>query len=286
MVETSKEKFVMRTGVLMVTLNCNLKCKYCGAYVPYFKNQADRSVSELLNDVDKYFEIVDHVSHFSISGGEPLMYKGLSQLLNGLLKHIDKIGRLEIVTNGIIVPSEELLNVLEKYEDKFYRAMIDNYGGDISKKVPEVVEAFSRHGLTTMVRDYCSENMFCGGWVDMGLLERKKRSREATEETISKCAFLDREFCFMIVNGIMDPCLITALKELGIETNYNEFIDLYDQTMTVKEKREKIRRIQNSKYLDMCSYCNGLCKDSVRIKPGEQISLDELRKIKEELHNN
>lgn len=282
---TGKEKFVMRTSVLMVTLNCNLKCKYCGAYIPYFKKQTDRSVNELLSDIDKYFEIVDYVNHFAVSGGEPLMYKELPELFDGLLKHIDKIGRVEIVTNGIIVPSEELLNVLEKYGDKFYRVMIDNYGSDISKKVSESVAAFSNHNLSTMVRDYCSENMFCGGWVDMGLLERKKHSRESTEEVMSKCNFLEREFCFMIVNGIMDPCLITAMNELGLEVNPNEYIDLYDDTMTIDEKREKIRRIQNSKYLDMCSYCNGLCKDSVRIKPGEQLSLEELCKIKEQLHN-
>lgn len=283
--DMGKEKFVMRTSALMVTTNCNLKCKYCGAYIPYFKTRPDRSVEEILNDIDKYFEIVDFVNHFAITGGEPLIYKNLPELFEGLLKHIEKIGRVEIVTNGIIVPNERLLNVLEKYGDKFYRVMIDNYGSDKSKNVSEVVEAFSKHNLNTMVRDYCSENMFCGGWVDMGLLERKKRSREVTEETISKCAFLDREFCFLIVNGIMDPCIITVLKELNVEINPNEYIDLYDEKLSVNEKREKIRSIQNAKYLDMCSYCNGLCKDSVRIRPGEQISSAELRKIKEELHN-
>ena len=69
-------------------------------------------------------------------------------------------------------------------------------------------------------------------------------------------------------------------KELNITDNYEEYIDLFDSTLSVEEQRQKIRNIYQKKSLSACAHCQGMCDDSQRFPPAQQLTKQELLCIK------
>ena len=68
---------------------------------------------------------------------------------------------------------------------------------------------------------------------------------------------------------------------MGIAADYSEYVDLFDDTLTVNEQREKIAAIYQKKSLVACAYCNGMHEDSPRFQPGQQLTKEELEQIKD-----
>lgn len=96
-----------------VTDKCNLRCRYC---------MTDNSESD--NNIlsfDKITEICTvgaelGIKKIKITGGEPLLREGITELLKGL-KSIKGIESVTLTTNGIF---------LEKYAEEIYRAGTDS----------------------------------------------------------------------------------------------------------------------------------------------------------------
>lgn len=275
------EKLVMERVGLSVTLACNLKCKLCAAYSPYQNKKSAIPLADLKEILKRYFKLTDYVEQLGITGGEPMLYPELPELFEEIYTYLEHIGEVRIFTNGTIVPEERLLLVLKKYGKKF-SFLIDDYGSHLSTKIPEIVKTLEKAEIAYTVRDYCSESLHCGGWVDFGDVREKKHSREKAQELYSKCAFPNKlHFCFTIYGGIMRPCgPIGRRLSLGLPVNENEYVDLLDERLSEEEQKEKIRNIYHADFFETCAYCNGLCDDSKRFRPAEQLTLEELQEIK------
>lgn len=87
---------------LTITHRCTLKCKLCGAYSPYYLPTPHWTFDKLKIYIDSYFNIVDYVEKFTISGGEPLLHPELSQIIEYMHKFSNQFNILEIITNGTI----------------------------------------------------------------------------------------------------------------------------------------------------------------------------------------
>lgn len=113
----------------LVTTRCSLRCINCNAYIPYFgthgKNHKDLSPQEFKQDLDKLSEAVTHIRRFILIGGEPLLHKELSSLIE-IAAQSSMISLIEIITNGTIVPSSVILDTIERYKEKIY-FHISNY---------------------------------------------------------------------------------------------------------------------------------------------------------------
>ena len=278
--------FEMNTLSIIPSYICNLKCKYCGARVPYLKNIKTHTVEEMMEMTGRMFKIVDHVHHIAISGGEPLLYKALPVLINKLMRYKDQFDQIEIITNGTIVPSEDLISAVKKCGDKFWRVLVDDYGKDLSKKVTEIVDVLEKNRIEFRINDYWSENMWYDGWADYGTYLEYIHTPEEAAEISKKCMSKPRGFWYNIHGGIADPCgKIYPRIDAGLEVNPDEYLDLLDDSITVEEQREKIRRIKNAPYLDFCRTCKGLYPGCKRIKPAEQLTPEELQQIKNDLNN-
>ena len=277
--------FSLPCVTVVPSLLCNLKCKHCGT--PYLKNKLERSNDEIMKDVERFFKIVDRVEKIFVHGGEPLLYKGLPDLLERILTYSDRFGGLRIITNGTIVPSKDTLNVLKKYGEKFRHLMIDDYGPILSKKIPEIKEALEKENIPFFVRDYWTENAYDGGWYDLGNSEgflRVLHTPEEAQEIYEKCSVSMSSSCSTIFNGIWSPCdPVFRRIDLGLSVDINDYVDLTDENKTVEQQREKIRKILDEKCLDVCKYCKGMCKDSVRVKAAEQLTSEEFQQITKDL---
>lgn len=273
--------FEMHYVAIMPSYICTLKCKLCIAGVPYYHDPKPTPVERVKEYIERYFRIVTRVKKFTISGGEPLLYKSMPEVLGFLYQYAPRIGMLEILTSGTVIPDESLLAAAKPFGDQF-RFMIDNYGEQISKKIPELDEILNQAGIQHMIRNYTEDDPHCGGWVDFGdLHQRKRTTQEEIEALYSKCTYPQKlKFALTIHDGVMYPCPpVRKCSEWGIVSDYSEYIDLFDDTLTVEEQRRKIMAILNGKSLKACAYCNGMSDESPRFMPAEQLSQEELQMI-------
>ncbi len=110
-----KKVYLLKTDIY-VTAVCNLNCKNCLIFVPYWKKKQVFSLEQIMNDIDKYFQCVDYVVSMDIIGGEPFTYKHLDSLIKYIgEKYREKIGYLGIITNGSILPKDNTLLLIKKY---------------------------------------------------------------------------------------------------------------------------------------------------------------------------
>lgn len=268
------ESFSMPKLAFYVTLRCNLRCTLCAVYAPYYDNPFHPTFEFLLKCIDRYFELVDHIGLFSASGGEPLLRDDLSSIVDKVHTYDDRIDRFEIITNGSIIPSDSLIKSLKPFGPKL-NLLIDDYGSDKSVHAQEVTDKFRLiPEARVTLRDYHSENMHCGGWVDYGISEKSiKKDITAAKALFAKCSYPQKlDFCTSMVNGKLYSC--TQLRRLVdlkiIESDPNEVFDLFDDEPD-ESIRKRIKALYDVSFLSACAYCNGICDDSVRYKAAEQM---------------
>lgn len=270
------QDFIMERTAIHVNVLCNLRCKLCSNYLPYYPPH-DYPIAKLEESANRYFRIVTYVKKLTIAGGEPLLYPELASFIKHLQKSEDQIGTIEVITNGTTIPNCEVLDAATYFKDKIY-FLIDNYGTGLSAKVDMLDHLLGEKGIRHVVRDNAENNSHCGGWVNYGDLTRKKHNTLAEmEELYGKCAHPQKlKFCFGMADGVMYPCTpYRRCKELGLIDDYSEYIDLFDDTLSIEDQRQKIKNIYNGRSLSACAYCNGLCDDSPRFVPAQQLSAEE-----------
>lgn len=265
------KKIKMSNVSLVITLRCSLKCKLCTAFAPYYTEPPHYPLDMLKKSVIRYFDLVESVDKFTINGGEALLHKDLPELIDFLAGYIDRIGMLEILTNGTIVPSERLLQSLS-FSPKV-NIMVNNYGTAISTKIPEIIDGFERYHIAYRLRDQNEEKNYCGGWVDISNLDFKSRSKAETEKLFSHCVYPTAFRCFAIFGDKAYICgVYLRCKTMGIIPNYpEEYVDFSDANTATPE--EQIRQIEYfyDKPYSSCEYCDGFCPESKRYTPAEQL---------------
>ncbi len=117
---------------ILPTDACNLRCKACLNFTTYIKKFKHQPIEKLKKEIDLYFRNVDYTGLFFISGGEPLLYPKLAELIEYIESNYDdKIYEIGIVTNGTIIPSKEVIDCLENSRIKL---TVDDYRATLSDK--------------------------------------------------------------------------------------------------------------------------------------------------------
>ncbi len=261
---------LLRSG-LVITLRCTLKCKLCGGYIPCYKNPQDIPFDEVARTIDSYFSVVDTVGDFSLTGGEPLLNPDLGRIIEKAMEYGDQIGALLILTNGTLLFQEDTLKILKKHRHKC-QVTISDYG-KVSPKASLLSEILKENEIPCRVINYSGENLFCDGWVDFGDHTQKHFTQEEIDEQGRRCAVRNRHCNFYILHGELHSCGRAYRRmELGIiPKNRSEYVDLLDGSIPNEEKRETVLNIYHSVSATSCAYCNGLCADSPRFPPAEQL---------------
>lgn len=90
-----------------VTTYCNLNCKDCADLIPYTKS-CHYDYALFLEDIQKVLEAVDGIHEILLGGGEIFLYPHMNEVIECFLNS-PKVGKVIIVTNGTIMPSEACL---------------------------------------------------------------------------------------------------------------------------------------------------------------------------------
>lgn len=285
----SNNKIVIDTSAILTTFICNLKCKLCCTGTPYHKNPQHFPLEYLQSCVKRYFEVVDFIRKLSFGGGEPMLRSDLPELIRYTMRFNNQFDICEIITNGTIIPNDEVLDTFETYRNKVF-IMIDHYG-DISKNAQKLSELLNYRGVNHQVRVYHGKEAHCGGWVDLGDFTHKHDPRIAGVLYSSCCipgkikkntgefnpVDSDNEMLFIpymaMTNGLLHRCARSYSTMLAgsVTEDSDNFVNIMTDTKTIMQIREEIDKMMSLKYLIACEYCNGFSDNSKRYEPAEQL---------------
>ena len=267
------DKLSLRRAVLNITAKCTLKCKHCVMGAPYYKNPPHYKYEIIEKTIEKMFAIVDHIQWIEFSGGEPLMHEELGKMMEKLMEYHSQFDKLLIMTNGTLLPRGDVAEIMKKYHESII-VMMSHYG-ELSRNADKLIAFCNENNIACEVKKYYGEEQHYGGWVDYGDFHKYNRNEEILKEMYQRCGATKMKGCFTTHGGQMHWCVPSArgMKLTNkIPDNKEEYIDLFDESMTVEMQREKIKKMQNAEYISACDYCAGFSEEnSIRIKAAEQV---------------
>lgn len=148
-----------------ITTLCSLSCKDCTEWIPYLKEKKIFSFDEIKKWLDNLFNNIEYVYFITILGGEPFLNPELYKIVKYLLylQSVGYIGYIRIVTNGTIVPKDNVIKLLSESDVLVNISGYKNTGNNIKK----LVEIFNQNNVK-----YFYANDF--KWTDLGRPNGKK----------------------------------------------------------------------------------------------------------------
>ncbi len=248
---------------------CNLNCRYCLNFNPFAKSFFKRKWDDVIRDIDLFFECVDRIMLFHVSGGEPLLYEHTADLICYLHKNYgNRIDTLRTVTNGTVVPKDEILHKLSECD---FEITIDDYREAVpqyEKNFDELIKKLESFNIKYYVNK-------ASGWID--LAPEKTDFSDKDEGWIishrNSCSQSWQE----LREGKLYSCNYAAYATVaGIigEDDKEECYDLSNYTPSKRKELVEFRLGYTSKgYTEFCKKCRGftVTNSDIRI-PAEQIN--------------
>lgn len=248
---------------IAITTHCSLNCRNCNMFMNYY-DQSDKirmDLGEFKTNVHSLFKIADFCYQFTILGGEPLLNIELKDMVNWLGENYsNKIGRIEIVTNGTIIPDKEILEVCKKYNAGF---SISDYGDAIAYK--QKIKEIEVHLDKWNIRYEHNPDMT---WKDFYFpRENQKVVYSSVRNHMLNCSPLFR--------GLNDQrfyyCHIvwSAVKAGLLDEKETDYFDLN----TVIDEEKKLQLLMydlgymKEGYVSLCEFCGGCGSDNKSIIP-------------------
>lgn len=247
------KKYFLDSVSMIMTEACTLRCKKCAIMLPYFKEYRTPNLEQLKKEADALFSKIDFISNYTVTGGEPLLNKELSDLLEYVgANYRKKIGSFKIISNGMIEPWDELLTVMKKHE---IAAEISDYTKGvprIKKQVEKSLESYRSYGLQTYF-------LSSANWVDFGF---DTVDNQYSEEQLIKFFDYCHTRCRGYVDGKMRYCInaFFAATAKGEEEDENNAFDILNMELTEERLRALVEfdmGYSDAGYLKMCQHCNG-----------------------------
>lgn len=238
-----------------ITTKCSLKCIGCSNLIPCYKKPNDIDIDILLKSINNFLEIIENIVYIRILGGEPFLNQNIDIILEPLIKS-KKVQRIEIVTNGTIIPkNKKLLKILS---NKKIRISISKYPNIKIEKLKDVLE---KNNIF-----YKIDNIKY--WMDYGEVKKKNKSKRELVKQYRKC----NHVCKSMLNGEIHICPRSSHgKDLGfIPVLEDEYLNILDENLSVKDKKNKLNSLLKKEIISACDYCDFSTKNSKRIKVAEQ----------------
>lgn len=246
---------------------CNLNCRNCLNFNPFAKKFYVRKWEDLVKDVDLFFACVDHIMLFHVSGGEPFLYKHTADLIEYIDKNYgQRIDTLRMVTNGTVVPKEQVLEKLSRCNVEItvddYREAVPQYNMEFDK----VIEKFEEYHI----RYYINKADF---WID--LAPEKTDYSYMTEEELIQHRTSCNQSWQELRDGKLYNCNYAAYATVaGIagEQDLEEVYELKDFSKDQKKELVEFRLGYTQKgYTNFCKKCRGFTiENSEEVEPALQ----------------
>lgn len=244
---------ISRLDILDISLTqkCNLKCKDCSILTPYIENPVNRSLDEVLNDVDLLFSRVDFIEKIYLIGGEPLLYPEINMVCRQLkMRYKEQYGILFIATNGLVKISEKTLNTFKECGVRMQISDYSKTNAAFLERIDRFVGLLENFGIPyDRMREF--------QWVNYGFRgEDREETEIATAELFTKCG-ID---CRAMEKGRLYYCFPAMMvnKAMNIQQDPENIFDLRNVEEGYKKRLLEFDMGSNERgYLKMCRRCNG-----------------------------
>jgi hypothetical protein len=235
-----------------------LKCRHCLNFNPFAKQFYVRDWKELVRDVDLFFSCVDHIMLFHVSGGEPMLYKHTADLIEYIdTNYGDKIDTLRTVTNGTVVPEDEVLERLSKCNVEI---TVDDYRDAVPKfrtQFEQLINKFEEYHIRYYVNkvgkwiDLAPERTDYSSWTEIEMEQHRSACSQSWQELRAGKLYSCNYAAYATVAGIAG--------EQDVEETYS----LKDFTPDKKKELVEFRLGYTSKgYTNFCKKCRGFTPEN------------------------
>ena len=177
MEDIQEEEFVLPYLPVYLTTACSLNCEKCNNLMPYFHGRAsDFSWQKTRESLQRILNSVKELIFCELVGGEPFLCQNMSEILDYVGSQ-EKIRQIVIVTNGTVIPKEDILEKLKVYH---VLVRVSDYG--LFGKMSAFVAALDAYGINVRIQQDMK-------WNDPGGIERRGRSRAELKRQYNMCEF-------------------------------------------------------------------------------------------------
>ena len=226
---TDKDISYISQVQLPVTMRCTLRCKECNSYIPYNKGIAeDFRYEDMVSSVNKLLESYQTIANILLYGGEPLLYKELHRLVS-VFSDNKQIEKVTVVTNGTLLPSNDLLTALCRPK---VSVRISNYG-ELSKKKDELIAILRARNVNIEITDFKY-------WNRNPTVDILYETNEQLREKVKNCCSIAK--AMTIINGKIFFCGFSAFYDYfkAVPDFGDNYVDLLHFEGSSDELREKI----------------------------------------------
>lgn len=264
-----EHKNCLREVHTVVNTNCTFRCKHCNMFMPYYKKVIQYDLEKIKSDLSRFFSRIDYVFTFSFLGGEPFLNPQLNTMIEYLFSYYKtKVGQIEVITNGSLIPEENVLKALKDYN---VTVRISNYTGQIpyNDKLNQLCRTLDARGICYSVEESLQWTDFCFPRQNMEI-----KITDAKNHMLC-CApefhgLNDGKFFYCHVAWSAEKAGLIKLKE-------GDYISLDTIDPASKEACRAIvehgNGIVENGYVSLCEKCMGCGSDNKNfVMAGEQIS--------------
>lgn len=224
-----------------ITTACTLKCKNCSNLMPYYKKPCHMNMDQIEKSLNIFLTCIQNIVYIRILGGEPLLNQNIIRLINILLNS-GKVQRVEIVTNGTIVPrNKELIRLL---------------------KNPKIIVSISDYKIVNnkKLQDFLKKNNIkfevnkIKYWMDYGNMNYRGKTIKELKKQFRKCSSV----CKSLINGQVHLCPRSSHgTDLNIiKDNQDDYVNLQDENVSIDEMKLKLRTLLKKDYIKACNFCD------------------------------
>lgn len=266
------QKVYLSDITFQITEKCSLKCKNCNAFIPIIQNPVNISVANILDQFEKFFRYVDKVNVLGIVGGDAMMHPQFNEIIEALGEkyYPHRAAHLEVYCNAVIVPSEQTLEILKKF-NVFYRFSDYRPYTEERQKIEEIVDLLQKYEIRY-------DHVKFEKWCDCGY-PQKSNGLEGEEQLIHFFDSCDRKSCHVLFDRYLLNCgMARNADRIGYchleNTDYFDIAD-YNQSRKI-ELLEYMLGYSEKGYLTYCKMCNGSFNvNKHMIEAGEQIGKEK-----------
>lgn len=240
---------------------CNLNCRYCLNFNPFSEKFYVRELNKLKKDVDLFFECVDHIMLFHVSGGETFLYPHIADIVCYIdEKYGKQIDKLRMVTNGTIVPTDEVLGKLAKTK---LEITVDDYREELpnsNEKFAMLISKLKQYGIHHYINkvdswiDLAPDKTDYSNWPDDALIRHRSACSQNWQELRDGKIYSCNYAAYAVVTGKMG------------EQDLEETYDLLNYAPDKAKELVEFRLGYTDKgYTNFCKYCRGFTSHNTEV---------------------
>ncbi len=244
----------------IVSQKCTLRCEHCCEQIPLLKDKGFAPIKSILADVKKIADSSYFLNFVELIGGEPFLHPDIEELIEGLLE-IDNIGYIKSFTNGTVIPSARLCEIMKSPR---FMLQVSNYEKTTSGRLLDNILA-TREKLNEHKVPFLFTPNF--EWLDFKDFEKHDVENDYLKNAFDNC-FLKN--CHRVYKGKLYRCphhyAGIQLGKIGEHTH--ECIDIHSHDS--ENLGPVLEKFEHLPFIDACRFCE-LAFDPVPVPAGIQL---------------